>query len=175
MWGFYYQDDVVVTMTVFDVRLKEFKAQKNLYAVRVDVSPLTQVTYIVAAMDPLPDPLGVICPFDEVIFATRVPDTDPNTVHPSGVLSRFPYFVVLITAAELTSDLVMEGLAEAEIFGVYYNPVRIGTRYPQPQFPLLGFPPIPSGRRVEDPDDLMIMLQECCPIHRQQQLARIME
>ena len=112
-----------------------------MYAVRVDVSPLTQVSDIVVAMDPLLDPLGVICPFDEVIFVTRVPDTDPNDVHPSGVLNRFPEFGVLITAAETTSDLVMEGLAGAEIFEVYCNPVMIGPRYLQPHFPLLGFPP----------------------------------
>ena len=65
-------------------------------------------------------------------FATKVPDTDANDVHPDGVLSRFPDFAVLITASETTSDLVIEGLANAEIFGVYYNPVRIGERYPQP-------------------------------------------
>ena len=77
-------------MTVLDIGFKEWKAQKNLYAVRVDVSPLTQVSDIVVAMDPLLDPLGVICPFDEVIFVTRAPDTDPNTVHPNGVLGRCP-------------------------------------------------------------------------------------
>ena len=54
----------------------------------------------------------------------------------------------------------MEGLADAEILGVYCSPVRIGPRYPQPQFPLLGFPPIPPGRRVEEPDDLVMMLGE---------------
>ena len=116
-------------MTVLDVGFKEFKVQKNLYAVRVGVSPLTQVTDIVDAMDPLLDPLGVVCPFDEVIFVTRVPDTDPNDVHPSGVLGRSPKFVVLITVGETTSDLVMEGLVEAKVFGVYFNPVRIGPGY----------------------------------------------
>ena len=173
--SFYYQDDVTLMMAVFDVRFKEFKAQKNMYAVRVDVSPLTQVTNIVAAMDPLLDPFCVVCRFDEVFFARRVPDADPNAVHPSGVLSCFPEFVVLITVAETTSDLMIEGLAEADIFGVYCNPVRIGLRYPQPQFPLLSFPLIPSGCRVEDMNDLVMMLWECCPLHRQQQLAMIME
>ena len=57
---------------------------------------------------------------------------------------------------------------------MYYNPVRIGLRYPHLQFPLLDFPPIPYGHRAEEPDDLMMMRWECCPIHRQQQLARIM-
>ena len=60
--------------------------------------------------------MGVVCPFDEVVFAARVPDTNPNDVHPNGVLSRFPKFVVLITPLETTSGLVMEGLADAEIF-----------------------------------------------------------
>ena len=64
----------------------------------------------------------------------------------------------------------------AEMFLVYCNPVRIGRRYPpQPQFPLLSYPPIPPGCWVEDPDDLVMMLWECCPLHMQQQLARIME
>ena len=130
------------------------------------MSLLTQVTDIVAAMYPLLDRLGFVCPFDEVIFATRVPDMDPNAVRPTDVLSRFPEFVVLI-ATETTSDLLMEGLADAEIFGVNCNPVRIGPRYPQPQVPLLGFPPILSDHRLEDPDDLVMMLWECCPIHRQ--------
>ena len=161
-------------MPVLDVGLKEFKAQKNLYNVRVDMGPLTQVTNIMAVMDTLLNLLGITCPFDEVIFATRVTSTDPNAVHPTGVLSRFPKFVVLIVT-ETTSDLLMEGLAEAKSFGVYCNPTRIGPRYPQLQIPLLGFPPILSGRRVEDPDDLVMMLQECCHLHRQHQLARIME
>ena len=51
-----------------------------------------------------------------MVFAARVPDTNPNDVHPNGVLSRFPKFVVLITPLETTSGLVMEGLADAEIF-----------------------------------------------------------
>ena len=86
-------------MTVLDVGYKEWKAQKELYAVRVDVSPLTQESDIVAVMDPLLNPLGVVCRFDEVIFATKVPDTDANAVHLDGVLSRFPEFAVLITAS----------------------------------------------------------------------------
>ena len=161
-------------MVVLAVGFKEWKAQKNLYAVRVDVCPFTQVSDIVAAMDPVLDPLGIVIPFDDVIFATGVPDTDPNAVHPSGVLSCFPEYVVLI-ASETTSDLLMEGLEGVEIFGVQCNPVRIGPRYPQPQIPLLGYPPIPSGRRVENPDDLVMMLWECCPPHRNQQLARMIE
>ena len=104
--------------------------------------------------------------FDEVIFATRVPDTDANAVHTDGVLSCSPEFVVCITASETTSNLVMEGLTVAEITGVYCNPVKIGPRYPQPQFPLLGSPPTPPGHQAEDPDDLVMMLQECCPMHR---------
>ena len=62
----------------------------------------------------------------------------------------------------------MEGLAGADIFGVYCNPVRIGPRYPQLQIPLLGYPPIPSSRWVENQDDLVVMLWECCPHHQHQ-------
>ena len=127
-WSFSFHNYVAATMRVLDVGYNKFKAQKNLYAVRVDVS-LTQVTDFVAAMDPLFDPLGIICPFDEVIFATGAPDTGPHAVPPTSMLSRFPEFVVLIETGT-TSDLLMEGLAEAKIFGVYCNPVIIGLRYP---------------------------------------------
>ena len=50
-------------MPVLDARFKEWKAQKKLYAMRVDVSPLTRESDIVAAMDSLLDPLGVVCCF----------------------------------------------------------------------------------------------------------------
>ena len=69
-----------------------------------------QESDIVAAMNPLLDPSGIVIPFDEIIFATEVPDSDPNAVHPAGVLSRFPEYVVLI-ASETILDLLMEGLA----------------------------------------------------------------
>ena len=172
--NFFYNDGVAVTMTVLGVGYKEFQAQKNLYAVRVDVSPITQVSDIVAATDPLLDPLGIVIPFDEVISATKVPDSDQNAVPSARVLSRFPEYVVLI-ASETTLDLLMEGLARAEIFGVNCNPVRIGPRYPQPQIQLLGYPPVPFGCRSENQDDLVMMLRECCPRHRQEQLARMMK
>ena len=83
-------------MTVLDVGYKEFKVQKNLYAVRVDVSPLTQVSDIVAAMDPVLDPLGIVIPFDEVMFVMEVPDSDPNAMHPTGVLSLSPSMLFLL-------------------------------------------------------------------------------
>ena len=50
-WSFSYQYNVAVTMTALDVGYKEFKAQNNLYAVRVDVSPITQVSNIEAAIN----------------------------------------------------------------------------------------------------------------------------
>ena len=62
---------VAVTMRVLDVRYKEWTVQKHLYAVRVDVSPLTQESDIVAAMGPLLNPLGVVCCFDKVILLPR--------------------------------------------------------------------------------------------------------
>ena len=127
------------------------------------MSPFTQVSNIVAAIDPLLDPLGIVIPFDEVIFAMEVPDSDPDVVHPTGLLSCFPEYVVL-TASETTLNLLMEGLAGDEISRVHCNPLRIGPRYPQPQIPLLGYPPIPSGRWVENPDDLVMMLWECINI-----------
>ena len=43
-------------------------------------------TNSVAAMDPLLDPLGIVIPFDEVMFVMEVPDSDPNAMHPTGVL-----------------------------------------------------------------------------------------
>jgi len=160
-------------MTILDVGYMEFLAERNLYAVRVDVSPITLVTDIVAAMDPLLDSLAISIPFDRVIFATEMPDPD-GVNRRDRVVSRFPSYVVLV-ATETTSDLLMEGLADAEIFGVNCNPMRMGPRYPQPQVGLLGYPPVPVGRRVENPDDLVMMLRECCPRVRQEQLARIME
>ena len=94
--SFSYSDGVAVTMTALDVGYKEFKLQKNLYAVRVDVSPLTQVSDIVAAMDPVLDPLGIVIPFDEVMFVMEVPDSDPNAMHPTGVLSLSPSMLFLL-------------------------------------------------------------------------------
>ena len=69
----------------------------------------------------------------------------------------------------------MEGLVEAEIFVVNCNPVRIGPRYNESKVRLLGYPPIPFERRIENPDDVVVMLRECCHLHRQDQLAQIME
>ena len=131
---------------------------------RVDVSPITLVSDMVAAMDPLLDSLAIVIPFDEVILSTEFPDPDLGADLPARVLSRFPEYVVLV-ASKMTSDLLMEGLADAEIFGVDCNLVRIGPRYPQPQIHLLGYPPVPFGRRIENPDDLVMMLWECCPRH----------
>ena len=39
--SFYYDDHVAITMTVLDIGYMEFRAQRNLFAVRVDVSPIT--------------------------------------------------------------------------------------------------------------------------------------
>ena len=172
--SFYYSDNVAVSMMVLDIGYKEFRAQRNLFPVRVDVSPITQVSNIVAVMDPLLDSLAIVIPFDEVIFATEVPDSGLSADRPACILSRFPGYVVLI-ASETTSDLLMEGLARVDIFGVNCNPVMIGPSYPQPQLQLLGYPPVSFGCLIENPDDLMIILQECCPRHRQQQLERMME
>ena len=172
--SFYYDDHVAVTMTALNIGYMEHQVQRNLFAVRVNVSPITQVSHIVAAMDPLLDPLATAIPFDDVTFATGLLDPAQVADRPTHVLRRFPECVVLV-ASETTSDLLMEGLAEAEIFGVNCNPVRIGPRYTQPQIRLLGYPPIPFGHRVENPDDLVMMLRECCPLHCQEQLARIME
>ena len=58
--SFYCSDNVAITMTVLDIGCMEFWAQRNLFAVRVDVSPITQVSDIVAAMDPLLDPLWLL-------------------------------------------------------------------------------------------------------------------
>ena len=41
--SFYYREDSFITMTVLDVRYMEFQARHNLYAVWVDVSPITLV------------------------------------------------------------------------------------------------------------------------------------
>ena len=112
-------------MTVLDIGYKEYKAQKKLYTVRFSVSPLTQESDIVATMDPLFDRFSPVSRFDKVIFATRVPDLDTNAVPPDGVFSCFPELIVLVTASEQTSDLVMEGLVTAKIFGVDCNPVWI--------------------------------------------------
>ena len=156
--SFYYREDSFITMTVLDIGYMQFRARHNLYAVRVDVSPVTLVTDIVAAMDPLLDSLAVTLPFDQVIFATEVPNPD-GLDRQDRELSCFPKYVVLI-ALETTSDLLMDGLADAEIFGVNCNPMRIGPRYPQPQVRLLGYPPVPVGRRIESPDDLVMNLME---------------
>ena len=74
--SFYYHEDSFITMTVLDVGYMEFLAGRNLYAVQVDMSSITLVTDIVAAMDPLLDSLAVSIPFDQVIFATEMPDPE---------------------------------------------------------------------------------------------------
>jgi len=128
----YYDDRVAVTMTAINIGYMEHLSGRSLFAVRVNVCPYTQVSDIVGAMDPLLDPLASDIPFDEVIFATGLPDPSRIGDRPTHSLRRFPEYVVLI-ASEVISDLLMEGLAEAEIFGVNCNPVRIGPRYSQPQ------------------------------------------
>ena len=171
--SFYFREDSFITMTTIDIGYMEYRARENVYAVRVDVSPITVVTDIVVAMDPLLDYMDPILPFDQVIFATEAPNPDGEGRH-ERELSRFPRYVVLISS-EATSDLLMEGLSNAEIFGVNCNPVRIGPRYSPPQVPLLGYPPVPVGRQIENPDDMIMNLRECCPPRRHEQLARIME
>jgi len=61
-------------MTAIDIGYMEYRAGNNLYAVRVDVSPITMVTDIVVAMDPLLDYMAPVLPFDQVIFATEAPN-----------------------------------------------------------------------------------------------------
>ena len=98
--AFYYREDSFITMTALDVGYIEYQARHNLYTVRVDVSPITVVTDIVAMMDPLLDYLAVDLPFNQVIFATEVPNPDGLDCQ-DRELSRFPKYVVLI-ASEAT-------------------------------------------------------------------------
>ena len=83
----------------------------------------------------------------------------------------FPQFSVPITQDEATSDLLMGGLATAEIFGVRCALVRLGLGYHHHQFPLLIFPELHpgDGHEVHYPDNTVLLLQEECPSHRQQQ------
>ena len=172
----YYDDRVAVTMTAINIDYMTFLAGKALYAVRLNVCPYTQVSDIVRAMDPLVDPPVTESPFDEVIFATALHDTGRIGDRPTHSLRRFPEYVVLISSEEV-SDLVMEKLYHVELFGVECNPVRIGPGHNEPwaRIRLLGYPPIPFGRRIENPDDVVMLLRECCPLHRQDQLARVLE
>ena len=68
----------------------------------------------------------------------------------------------------------MEGLAAAKIFGVRCSPVRLRPKYPHPQLPLLGFPALCPSDEVHDPGDVVLLLREKSPSHRQEQLARIL-
>ena len=64
----------------------------------------------------------------------------------------------------------MVGLASAELFGVRYDLVRLGPSYPlQPT--LLSFLDFLPGNKVGNPDNVILILREECPSHRQQQLA----
>ena len=172
----YYDDRVAMTMTAINIDYMTHLAGVALFAVRLNVCPYTQVSDIVRAMDPLLDPPVSESPFDEVIFATALHDTGRIGDRPTHALRRFPEYVVLISS-EVVSDLVMEKLYEVELFGVDCNPVRIGPGHNEPwaQIRLLGYPPIPFGRRIENPDDVVMLLRECCPLHCQDQLARILE
>ena len=61
-------------MTAINIGYMAHLAGKSLFAVRLNVCPYTQVSDIVRAMDPLLDPPASEVPFDEVIFATGLPD-----------------------------------------------------------------------------------------------------
>ena len=74
------------------------------------------------------------------------------------LLSHFPNYAAIITKEEEFSDLLMEGLASAKIFGVRCSPVRLGPRYPHHQFPLLNFLALCPGDEVQDPDDIVLLL-----------------
>ena len=69
----YYDDRVAVTMTAINIGYMEHLAGKSLFAVRLNVCPYTQVSDIVAAMDPLLDPLASEIPFDEGDFCDGAP------------------------------------------------------------------------------------------------------
>ena len=71
-----------------------------------------------AIMDPLFDEHGMIIRYDEVIFANQVPTLEMS-------LSQFPNYAVVITEEEAVPDLLMEGLASADFFGVRCSPVRL--------------------------------------------------
>ena len=119
-------------------------------------------------MHPLFDDHGFIIHCNEVVFATQVPT-------PEMSLSRFPDYAIITTEEEAVSDMLTEGLATAKIFGVRYSLARIRPGHPHPQVLLLSFLVLRPGDEVRDPDDVVLLLREECPIHRQQQLARILQ
>ena len=113
-----------------------------------------------AIMDPLFDEHGTIICCDGVIFATQVPT-------PEMLLSCFPNYAVIITKEEAVPGLSMDGIASAEIFGVRCAPVRLGPRYPHRQVLLLSFPELCPSDEMHDPDDLVLLMWEEFPSHRQ--------
>ena len=111
-------------------------------------------------VNPLFDDRSFIIRSDEVIFATQVPT-------PEMSLGRFPDYAIITTEEEAVLDVLVGGLAAAEIFGVKCSPVRIGPRYPHPQVSLLSFPVPRPDNEVCNPDDVVMILWEECPRHRQ--------
>ena len=87
--------------------------------------------------------------------------------------SSCPQFAVIVTLEESTLDLVVLGIAIIELFGVSCDPVRLGLNYPA-QPALLSFPNIIPGTEVVNPDAVILLLREECPLYRQNQLARIL-
>ena len=109
-----------------------------------------------AVMEPLFKEHDTTIRCDDVIFATQEQGA-----------SRFPDLAFLIAQEEATSDLLMEELAYAEIFGVRCAPVRLGPRYPHRQVLLLSFPELRPSDEMHDPDDLVLLMWEEFPPHRQ--------
>ena len=87
--------------------------------------------------------------------------------------SRYANYAGLITQEEAALEMMTVGLASAELFGVRCDPVRLGSNYPvQPA--LLSFPNFQHGNEVGHPNNIVLLLWEECPSHRQEQLTRIL-
>ena len=108
--GYCYQYDATLLMKHLVIGYEEYQVCDSLYSMRFVICLYTKELDIMAIMDHIFEDNGMIICCFEVISATRVQT-------PETVLNHFPNYVALITILEETSNLLMEGLATAEIFG----------------------------------------------------------
>ena len=115
--GFCYRYNDPVVLGNLDLNYLQFRLGVVLHAVRISICPLAQGLDIKELVDPLLD--DVVIRLDNVILAI--------TRERSGC---YPNFVLLTTLEETTANMVTVGLASVRLFGVIYDPVRLGPGFP---------------------------------------------
>ena len=141
----------------FYLGYKQYKLQVTLFALMISIAPYTRERNILALVNPFFD--NPIIGLDDLFLAT-------TEERPSIHLQ----YAVLITIQESTFDMLVRGLATAELFNVHLDPVRLGPD----QSTLVRIPDGTLAVEHTNPDTVIQTLREECSLHKQESLACIL-